>query len=205
MTTSVTRSALRRQLRAGRRALSAQHQRHASKQLFHRLAQHPLFIRSRHIAFYLATDGEIDPCLLLNHAKRMGKACYVPVLSRWPATQMRFQRLTAGQRWRANRYGISEPVYCPRQQVPAWRLGLVLMPLVGFDARGNRLGMGGGFYDRVFGYRARHRALIGPTLMGLAHHGQKVASLPVASWDIPLDAIMTDREFLDLTHTGVNR
>ncbi|WP_022961691.1 5-formyltetrahydrofolate cyclo-ligase [Halopseudomonas pelagia] len=194
-----SRSALRSQLRAARRALPAYQQRHASKQLFRRLAQHPLFIRSQHIAFYLANDGEIDPALLLKHAKRLGKTCYVPVLSRWPATQMRFQRLTVGQRWQANRFGISEPAYCPRQQVPSWRLGLILMPLVGFDAKGNRLGMGGGFYDRTLSYRARRSVWAGPTLLGLAHHCQKVADLPVASWDIPLDAIMTDREFIPLT------
>lgn len=193
-----SRTALRRQLRAARRALPAHQQRQASKQLFRRLAQHPLFIRSKHIAFYLANDGEIDPGLLLRHAGRLGKICYVPVLSRWPATRMRFQRLTTGQRWQDNRFGISEPVYNPALQVPAWRLGLVLMPLVGFDARGNRLGMGGGFYDRTFGYRSRRRRWSGPTLLGLAHQCQKIAEIPVAAWDIPLDAIITDAEFISL-------
>lgn len=196
---SNSRSALRRQLRAARRALSAQQQRHASKQLFRRLAQHPLFLRSRHIAFYLTNDGEIDPARLIQHAARLGKACYVPVLSRWPQHQMRFQRLTKSQRWKKNRYGIREPVCQKHHQVPAWRLSLVLMPLVGFDLQGNRLGMGGGFYDRTFAYRKQRQTWLGPTLLGVAHHCQQVPALPVASWDIPLDAIITDKQLIVLS------
>src|SRR5690606_40461575 len=65
------------------------------------------------------------------------------------------------------------------------------LPLVAFDARGNRLGMGGGFYDRTFARAPRARTLR-PRLVGLAHHFQQVASLPAEPWDIPLDAIATD-------------
>lgn len=191
-----TRTTQRRQLRAARRSLSRAQQRLASQALLHRLAQHPLFVRSRHVAFYLAVDGEIDPSPLLELAQRRGKACYVPVLSRWPATHMRFQRLHTAQRWRRNRFGIAEPVPDARHQIPAWRLNLVLMPLVGFDATGNRLGMGGGFYDRTFAYRARRDRWKGPRLFGLAHDCQKVAGLTSASWDIALDAIVTDRELI---------
>lgn len=194
-----SRRELRRELRAARRALSPLQQRHASRQLFRRLAQHPLFRRSRHIAFYLANDGEIDPALLLMHAQRLGKICYVPVLRRWPSTRMGFQRLTADQRWRSNRFGIAEPEANPRLQTAPWRLDLIMMPLVGFDAQGNRLGMGGGFYDRALAYRLRRRTWTAPRLLGLAHDCQKVPALPVASWDIPLDAIMTDSEFIHLT------
>ncbi|KAA0695375.1 5-formyltetrahydrofolate cyclo-ligase [Halopseudomonas laoshanensis] len=195
---TASRSALRSQLRAARRALPPSQQRHASRQLFRRLAQHPLFRRSQHIAFYLANDGEIDPTPLFKHARQLGKICYVPVLRRWPSTKMAFQRLTPDQRWHKNRFGIREPVANARLQAPAWRLDLVMMPLVGFDPQGNRLGMGGGFYDRALAYRQRRRTWVGPRLLGLAHDCQKVAVLPVASWDIPLDAIMTDQEFISL-------
>lgn len=193
-----SRRALRDELRSARRALSPSQQRHASRQLFRRLAQHPLFVRSKHIAFYLANDGEIDPALLLKHARHLGKICYVPVLRRWPSTHMGFQRLTPGQRWHTNRFGIREPVAQLRLQTPPWRLALVMMPLVGFDPQGNRLGMGGGFYDRTFAYRRLRSTWPGPRLLGLAHDCQKVAALPVATWDIPLDAIMTDRDFIAL-------
>lgn len=190
------RSALRRQLRAARRALNPQQQHQASQQLWRQLAQHPLFRRSRHIAFYLANDGEIDPAILMEHARRLGKHCYLPVITGWPADRMHFQRLTQQQQWVTNRFGIREPLVDPGLQTRPWRLDLVLMPLVGFDESGNRLGMGGGFYDRTFAFRRLRKCWTGPQLLGLAHHCQKVEQLPVAAWDIPLDGIVSDQQFI---------
>lgn len=194
--TGSDRSTLRRQLRAARRALSPLEQHQASQRLWRQLAQHPLFRRARHIAFYLANDGEIDPAILLEHAQRLGKHCYLPVITGWPADRMHFQRLVPGQRWITNRFGIREPLIDAGLQARPWRLDLVLMPLVGFDAAGNRLGMGGGFYDRTFAYRRRRQCWTGPRLLGLAHHCQKVAQLPTASWDIPLDGIVSDQQII---------
>src|SRR5690606_33320853 len=163
-----SRSTLRRQLRAARRSLSPQQQHQASQQLWRQLAQHPLFRRSRHIAFYLANDGEIDPSVLMAHARRLGKHCYLPVITGWPADRMHFQRLVPGQRWVSNRFGIREPLIDPGLQARPWRLDLILMPLVGFDENGNRLGMGGGFYDRTFAFRRRRQPWTGPRLLRLA-------------------------------------
>ena len=103
------RTALRRQLRQTRRALTPLQQRQASLRLLKQLAQHPLYRRSRHIAFYLANDGEIDPALLMQHAQQLGKHCYLPVLCDWPANRMHFQRLVPDQPSTTNRFGISEP------------------------------------------------------------------------------------------------
>ena len=66
---------------------------------------------------------------------------------------------------------------------------LVFMPLVGFDILGGRLGMGGGYYDKTFATRES-------LLVGLAHDCQKVDSLPIESWDVPLDAIATDSLYI---------
>lgn len=192
--TPARRKALRKELRSARRALTPAQQKRAGAQLFRQLAQHPLFVRSRHIAFYLANDGEINPELLMRHARRLGKSCYLPVISGWPRRGMRFQRVVSGQRWRRNRFGIAEPSLATGRQTPPWRLDLVMMPLVGFDREGNRLGMGGGYYDRTFAYLNRRRNWRAPHLLGLAHACQKVEALPVASWDIPLDGIATDAE-----------
>lgn len=192
----VDRRTLRRALRAKRRALSITQQRQASERLLRQLVHHPLFRRSRHIAFYLANDGEIDPHALLRKAQQLGKHCYLPVVAGWPRLRMRFQRLVPDQRWTTNRFGIREPLSNHRLQVEPWRLDLVLMPLVGFDQTGNRLGMGGGFYDRAFAYRRRRQQWARPTLFGLAHACQEVSLLPTAAWDIPLDGIVTDQQII---------
>ena len=76
---------------------------------------------------------------------------------------------------------------------PPWALDLVLLPLVAFDANGNRMGMGGGYYDRTFSFKSRGQSIPGPKLIGLAHELQRVDRLPVENWDIPLAGIISDQ------------
>ncbi len=189
----LSRPALRRKLRQTRRQLSSAQQRHAARRLYRQLSHHPLFRRARHIALYLPNDGEIDPRLLLRAAQRRGKATYLPVLNPWPRTRMVFQRIEPGERLRRNRFGIFEPVIRTARQRRVWALDLLLMPLVGFDGNGGRLGMGGGFYDRSLAYRARRKKSHKPTLLGLAHECQRVDRLPLETWDVPLLGTVTDR------------
>jgi 5-formyltetrahydrofolate cyclo-ligase len=191
--TSLSRSQLRRQLRAERRALSAAAQRKAAHKLYRQLAQHPLFRRARHIALYLPNDGEIDPRPLMRAAQLRGKATYLPVLSPWPRTKMVFQRIRPGEKLVKNRFGIAEPRLNLKQQRKVWALDLVLLPLVGFDRFGGRLGMGGGFYDRSLAYRSRRECWLKPALLGLAHECQQVERLAMASWDVPLQGTVTDK------------
>ena len=191
----LSRPQLRRKLRQARRALSASQQRQAAHGLYRQLAQHALFRRARHISLYLPTDGEIDPRLLLRAAQRRGKATYLPVLSAWPRTKMVFQRIRPGEKLRPNRFRILAPRANQARQRKVWTLDLVLLPLVGFDQEGGRLGMGGGFYDRSLAYLARRQSWRKPTLLGLAHECQKVAKLDQASWDVPLQGTVTDRQW----------
>lgn len=188
----LSRPALRRKLRQARRALTPLQQRLAAQALYRQLAQHPLFRRAKHIALYLPADGEIDPRPLMKAAQQRGKATYLPVLSDWPKTHMTFQRVGIGERWTRNRFGIAEPVPNRGQQRPAWALDLLLLPLVGFDPQGGRLGMGKGFYDRTLAYLGMRKNWHTPTLLGLAHECQKVDRLELASWDVPLMGTVTD-------------
>ncbi|MHC8317177.1 5-formyltetrahydrofolate cyclo-ligase [Pseudomonas sp. LB3P31] len=187
------RPQLRRMLRKARRALTASQQRQAARGLYTQLAQHPLFRRAKHISLYLPTDGEIDPRLLLRAAQRRGKVTYLPVLSAWPRTRMVFQRIRPGEQLKPNRFRILEPRPNLARQRKVWTLDLVLLPLVGFDDVGGRLGMGGGFYDRSLAYLARRKSWRKPTLLGLAHECQKVERLAQASWDVPLQGTVTDK------------
>lgn len=192
-TQPLSRSQLRRQLRAARRALSRSQQQRAARDLYRQLAQQPMFRRARHIALYLPSDGEIDPRPLLRAAQRRGKATYLPVLSAWPKSKMVFQRVRAGQNLRLNRFKIAEPRANRHQQRRVWTLDLIVLPLVGFDPHGGRLGMGGGFYDRCLAYRALRTQPQKPQLLGVAHECQKVEKLAMASWDVALTATVTDR------------
>lgn len=191
--TSLSRAQLRQVLRNKRRSLSPAQQTQAAQQLYRQLVQHPLFRRAQHIALYLASDGEMDPELLLQEAWRRGKHVYLPVLAHWPRTHMVFQRVRRNQRWEKNRFGILQPRWCVADQRAAWALDAVFLPLVGFDQHGGRLGMGGGFYDRCFADLHQRDHLVTPQRIGLAHECQQVDKLPLAAWDVPLSAVVTDQ------------
>ena len=183
-------SAVRRELRAARRQIGRAERRAAAATLSRRLAALPAFGRATRIAAYWPTDGEIDPLPALTRAHAAGKACYLPVLCPLRDGYLHFAPWRPGAVLVPNRYGIPEPA-CPRRAWLAPRmLDLVLLPLVGFDADGRRLGMGGGFYDRSFAFALRH-AWRRPRLIGVAFAMQRIDRLPQRPWDVELDAVLT--------------
>ncbi|MNT59642.1 putative 5-formyltetrahydrofolate cyclo-ligase [compost metagenome] len=106
---------------------------------------------------------------------------------------MVFQRVRPDETMQPNRFRIPEPCHNRARQRKVWALDLVLLPLVGFDRHGGRIGMGGGFYDRSLAYRGVRKKWHNPTLLGLAHECQQVDRLALASWDVSLKATVTDR------------
>lgn len=161
-----------------------------------RLRAHPVFLRAQHIACYMAADGEIELQPLMQVIEALGKRCYLPVLHPLKKGHLWFVPYRSGDAMAANRYGIAEP-RAQRQHLLPWALDLVLMPLVGFDRQGHRLGMGGGYYDRTFAFRktnALGRSM--PILMGVAHACQETEQLTIEDWDIPLDFVATDKEII---------
>jgi len=187
------RNALRHELRARRQELSAPEQTHAAHQLIAHLVATRLYRVSRRVAVYLPNDGEIDPVPLMARIWKTNKTCYLPILSRLRHDRLWFAPFTQDTPLAANRFGILEPVAPARSWVRAQELDLILMPLVGFDTHGNRLGMGGGFYDKSLEF-LRHRTLWRkPHLIGLAHDFQRVKKIEACAWDVPLQAVATDR------------
>ena len=187
----MSRSQLRRELRQRRRELTRREQRQASNALCHHLKASADVKRARHLALYWPNDGEIDPRPFRAVARELGKQCYLPVLHPVHHNRLWFFELNEDTQLVRNRFGIPEPGIRGNTSRPPWALDLILMPLVGFTEKGDRLGMGGGFYDRTFEF-LHHAACHKPRLIGLAHECQRVASMPTASWDIPMDSIITD-------------
>ncbi len=162
-----------------------------ARSLAARLARLHEFRAAGRIGGYLATDGELDVAPALALARRMGKETSLPVL-RGPS--LGFAVHAPGAALALNRYAIAEPAGTPPRR--ARSLDVVLVPLVGFDARGNRLGMGGGFYDRTFAYLRARRRWLRPHLIGIAHPEQRVERLAAQPWDVPLTAVVTPFEVL---------
>jgi 5-formyltetrahydrofolate cyclo-ligase len=184
--------ALRQKLRAQRRALDEYEQFHLSQRAVQQLARHRLFRAAQHIACYLPNDAELDISPLINQAWAMGKTVYLPALSSLRHNHLHFLPYKPDDELVCNRYGIPEPVIRSRRMVDPKRLDMVLMPLVGFDSRGNRLGMGGGFYDHSFAFLRRRRCWFKPGLLGIAYDFQEVKTLQSSIWDVPLNGVATE-------------
>ncbi len=188
------RAGIRREIRKRRQTLDAGKQRLFSCQMAGRVRRDSLFRNSRSIGAYLPADGEISPLPLLESAWLTGKKVYLPVLVPFSANRLWFAAFDPGDRLVSNRFGILEPARVHWRRIPAYALDLVLAPLVAFDAQGNRLGMGGGFYDQSFAFLHRRHNWIKPRLLGLAYELQHMDRIPSQKWDVPLHAIATEQK-----------
>jgi len=191
---NLAKKKLRAEMRLQRRALNFQQQKTASRKLISNLKTNGLLQRHQHIALYLANDGEISPNDLIPQLHKFKKQVYLPVIHPLKKQQMVFCQITSTTKFQKNSYGIEEPIFKFSRRLPAKYLSLVFMPLVAFDENGNRMGMGGGFYDRSFEFKLNEKKAR-PRLIGLAHDFQKQALLPLEPWDIPLHGIMTEKQF----------
>ena len=191
---TATKNLLRKTLRQRRRELSRQQQKDASMGLCRQLARLPVFRNSKRIAAYIPNDGEISVQPLIELAWHLDKQVYLPVLHPFRKGYLFFMEHRPDQPLALNRFGIPEPVCDRDSRIPAWTLDLVLTPLVGFDEQGNRMGMGGGFYDRTFAFMTTGHAPRCPRLVGVAHECQKVEVLPREHWDVAMDFIATEQQ-----------
>jgi 5-formyltetrahydrofolate cyclo-ligase len=187
-----TKPDLRRRLREQRRALDADARLHAARRLAQHLGETPALRASKQIACYLAADGEIETDVVISLLRARRKQLYLPVLSRLRHDRLWFAPALPGAQLVVNRYGILEPVAPAQALVRAQQLDLLLLPLVGFDEHGHRLGMGGGFYDRSLAFLRHRKVWRKPHVIGLAYDFQRLARLPREDWDVPLDAVVTD-------------
>lgn len=187
-----TPAEIRKRNRLLRRRLTDREQKSHSETVARHFVCSSLFLRSRRIALYLAADGELNPEPLLQRARANGKKIYLPVLRPGSSNSLLFSEFDPKERLINNRFGIPEPDIRKHKPISAWGLDIVLLPLVAFDNSGNRLGMGGGYYDRTLSYLAQRNHWCKPTLIGLAHECQRVSSLERERWDIPLHGIITE-------------
>ncbi|VAW64820.1 5-formyltetrahydrofolate cyclo-ligase [hydrothermal vent metagenome] len=191
------RQALRQALRKKRRSLNKATQKAHAKYLARQLLRCSLYKRSRHIGVYLAADGEIDPLPFIHKAWQQNKKTYLPVLAPFTAS-LYFAPYTPHSKMKLNRFQIAEPDVHPGCWLKPRQMQLILTPLVGFDIMGNRLGMGGGFYDRSLSFTRHRKSAHAPYLAGLAHQLQCVKQLPLQAHDIPMKMIVTEQRLYEI-------
>lgn len=189
------RKQIRQQVRKARQQLSAEAQNQAAEALVQQAQQFPELQHAQHIALYLSNDGELDTTQLLQYLQQQGKTLYLPVLHPFTSGYLLFQRYDAQTPMHLNKFGIREPKPDVTAIMLPALLDVIFMPLVAFDAQGQRLGMGGGFYDRTLS--ALPKTSQKPLLVGLAHQCQQVEQVPTEPWDVPLPLVLTPNQLWD--------
>ncbi len=188
---------LRYTIRKKRRHLLKIKQHQYSHSISQRIIHSRLYKYSRHIALYLSSDGEVDLSPLINHLHGHNKTAYLPVILSRKNSLMYFAPFKKHTRLQRNCFGILEPVYQKKQLRTARQLDLILAPLVGFDEFGNRMGMGGGYYDRALQHlNNRPFNCCKTKYIGIAYELQKVQALKCHHWDIPLHGIFTEKQII---------
>lgn len=154
--------------------------------------QQDIFKRSEHIACYFCFGDEFDAMPIMEAVWQAKKHCYLPVLT--DEKELYFVEYMKGDALLPNRYSIQEPVN-QACEFPAENLDIVIVPLLAFDRDGQRLGTGGGYYDRTFHF-LQDEPLHRPMMVGLGYEAQQEESLPREKWDVRLDAVLTEKKCL---------
>jgi 5-formyltetrahydrofolate cyclo-ligase len=192
--TAARRRELRQRLAERRRALTPP-QRMAAAQGLRRSLEHlPEYHTDARVAGYWACDGELPLNLVIPPLATRGQQFLLPLIGQ--DNLLRFAPWAAGDAVQPNRFGIPEPV-TPREWLAPFQLDLVFVPLLAFDRRGNRIGYGGGYYDRSFAFLKDQLRPTEPLLVGIAYDFQELSDIVTESWDVTLDFIATDRELID--------
>ena len=198
-----TRNQISQLIRTKRQNLSHIDQNELSGDLLTQLTQRTDVLAAKNIAVYLANDGELDPMRFIHWCWQQNKNIYLPVIHPFSPGNLLFLHYHQNSEMQTNKYGILEPKLDVRLIKSINDIDIICTPLVAFDLTGNRLGMGGGFYDRTLSSWFKHysfvnkeknayeRKLTKPYPIGLAHDIQLIDAIPSQLWDIPLPEIVT--------------
>ena len=177
--------ALRNTIKQVRSKMSTAYRAKFSNHICTRIRTLEQYRKAKTLALYCAVNGEIDLASLWGSAPLQGKFCYFPALN--DNLTLSFLPATPITPFKNNKYGIPEPDVSFDEAIPVEELDLVIMPLVAFDMRCTRLGMGAGYYDRTLEKkRPKH-------LFGVGFQFQLVDFIDPQPWDIPLDAVITQK------------
>lgn len=199
MTEINARHNLRLEMRAARARLTPAMRMQAALELARQLELFPEFQNAKNVGVYWAVGGELPLLHVVNRLVDRGQGIFLPVIESNGTLQ--FSPWRQGIEMQVNRFGIPEPQVLKESSLrSAADLDLVLLPLLAFDRKGNRLGSGGGYYDKSFEFiNSPSYSSPKPLLLGVGYSLQEVDFLSPAAWDVALDAIVTEREFIPVS------
>jgi 5-formyltetrahydrofolate cyclo-ligase len=177
---------LRRELRRVLNDIPVSERKRKSAGIVRRLCAKTFFKKARTVMSYVALPTEVQTRTLIRQALRAGKAVYVPCVNVRTGTLRVYPIRNYDEDLRPGAYGILEPVRRPAGRHETVVFDLIVVPGLGFDRRGGRLGRGAGYYDRFLKNQK------GACKVGLSFREQLVRKIPMTRHDASVDCVMTD-------------
>jgi 5-formyltetrahydrofolate cyclo-ligase len=162
----------------------------ASQIIASRVINSRYFLSAKTIACYLPMHDEVDTAAIFLRSWRAKKRIFAPVID--SQGTMKFREILPNSPLVQNFFGLWEPTI--GEEISPRKLDTVITPLVAFDQKLNRIGMGGGYYDRCFAFLKHRQNCRRPKLIGTAFTCQETANIAPNPWDIPLYRIITEAD-----------
>ena len=173
---------------AVRRSMSSTERNFASRRITDRFLNSRYFLGSDTIACYLSTWDEVDTSAIIERAWSAKKRVFLPVIAE--RGYMMFRETLPETEMKLNHFGLWQPD--SGEPIGASELDVVVTPLVAFDNERNRIGMGGGYFDRTFAFLSGRRHWLRPKLIGVAFDCQRIEKIAPNPWDIPVFRVLTE-------------
>lgn len=182
----MNKSEIRQALLKIRHNLSSDQKKLFSQKICQRIQACNFYKNAQKIGLYLSKPDEVDLSYLIDFSTQ--KQFYIPQLQK--DFSLTFHVYQASTQLQQNSWGILEPIKDDSSSIDLDELDLILIPMLGFDAAGHRLGMGKGCYDRTIPIHFTGKKL------GVAFECQRYSELPFEAHDIFLDLIVTENQII---------
>ena len=181
-----TKENIRQKALSKRRALGHDKNMHASTLITRAIINSNYYKKAKTIGCYLSMKDEVNTALIIKEIEKTNKLLFLPKIQ--ADGTINFIQINKDSNYSTNRYGIKEPADDKDQDIE--KIDLIIMPLVAFDSIGNRIGMGGGYYDKKFQYLLQNNNK--PSLIGIAFDCQYYKKIQSDIWDVSLDHVFTE-------------
>lgn len=182
---------IRKEILNNRNKLNTNLIKEFSKEIQNNLINNDVYKNSNSIFIYISFGTEVETIDIIKNALNLGKEVYVPKTNK-STKEMDAIRINNFDNMTVDKWGILEPISVDKNKIGE-NFDLIIMPGVAFDRDGNRIGYGGGYYDKYILNHSKESKRL-----ALAYDFQIVKNIKNEEHDIKVNYIITEKEFIEI-------